>query len=248
MERFYVGLHQPSDGKHFDHACFNWGRLADRKSHIGPCKVILDSRAFTELFTFGYYRHDVEQHAEMIRHACTVANVEIAVAQDFMCEDAVLAKTHLSVFDHQNMTITRYDELLAQDLPCPIMPVLQGYSPGEYVQHIKQYGDRLKPGAWVGVGSVCKRNANPLSVYMVLTAINFYRPDLRLHGFGLKRTALELPEVREMLFSADSTAWSFAARHEGRNRNDWREAARYAAVIEEMIAGDDHTGERRAAA
>jgi hypothetical protein len=235
--QFYVGLHQPSDVKHFKRACVNWGRLADRKANVGGnCKIILDSRAFTEISTYGFYRHSVEDHAAMIRYCCGIADVEIAVAQDFMCEDEILEKTKLSVFDHQNMTITRYDELVAQDLPCPVMPVIQGYSPAEYLAHIRQYGDRLKPGMWVGVGSVCKRNASPLSVYMVLMAINFVRPDLRLHGFGLKQTALEMREIREMLFSADSTAWSFAARHEGRNQNDWREACRYADAIAALDA------------
>jgi hypothetical protein len=233
--QFYVGLHQPSDVKHFSHACVNWGRLADRKAYVGgDCKIILDSRAFSELATHRFYRHSVEDHAAQIRYCAGIANVEIAVAQDFMCEDFILSRTALSVFDHQNTTITRYDELVAQDLPCPVMPVLQGYSAGEYLAHIRQYGDRLKPGMWVGVGSVCKRNADPMSVYMVLSAINFARPDLRLHGFGLKQTALELPEIREMLHSADSTAWSFAARFEGRNGNDWREAARYAARIDSL--------------
>jgi len=230
--KFYVGLHQPSDAKHFERACINWGRLAPRKSHVGGnCKVLLDSRAFSEIAKRGYYRHSVEDHAAMIRYCCTIADVEIAVAQDFMCEDVILQKTALSVFDHQNMTITRYDELVAQDLPVPVMPVLQGYSAGEYIAHIRQYGNRLKPGMWVGVGSVCKRNANPMSIFMVLSAINHFRPDLRLHGFGVKLTALEWPEIREMLYSADSTAWSAAARHEGRNQNDWREAAAYAARI-----------------
>jgi hypothetical protein len=42
-------------------------------------------------------------------------------------------------------------------------------------------------------------------------AIKNERPDLRLHGFGLKTTALADPLVRSMLWSADSMAWSFAA-------------------------------------
>ena len=78
--------------------------------------------------------------------------------------------------------------------------------------------------AWVGVGSVCKRNAKPGEVFMVLDAIAMARPDLRLHGFGLKATALSEPGVRGLLHSADSMAWSFAARYEGRDRNSWVEA------------------------
>lgn len=226
--RFFPGLHHAGTAQHFTQACVNWRNLNRYKNPIkGNCKILLDSCAFTELTNHRYYQHTVEEHAAQIRYACTIADVEIAVAQDYMCEDFVLARTALSVFDHQNMTITRYDELAAQDLPCPIMPVLQGYSPNEYVNHLKQYGDRLKPGMWVGVGSVCKRNADPMSVFMVLNAISFFRPDLRLHGFGLKATALECKKIRELLYSADSAAWSFAARKQGRNQNDWREAKAY---------------------
>ncbi|WP_441294212.1 deazapurine DNA modification protein DpdA family protein [Burkholderia sp. MSMB1072] len=55
-------------------------------------------------------------------------------------------------------------------------------------------------------------------------AIKTARPDLQLHGFGLKSTALSSWIVRELLHTADSLAWSFAARKQGRNANDWREA------------------------
>ena len=53
------------------------------------------------------------------------------------------------------------------------------------------------------------------------------RPDLKLHGFGVKMTSLMHPGVREMLYSADSMAWSFAARYEGRDHNSWQEAKRF---------------------
>ena len=41
-----------------------------------------------------------------------------------------------------------------------IMPVLQGYKPEEYIEHLNMYGSRPSLGAWVGVGSVCKRNGD----------------------------------------------------------------------------------------
>jgi len=59
---------------------------------------------------------------------------------------------------------------------------------------------------------------------LVLNAIKVIRPDLRLHGFGVKTTALAWAGVRDQLHSADSMAWSFAARYEGRNAHDWRNA------------------------
>ena len=114
------------------------------------------------------------------------------------------------------------------------MPVLQGYAPADYARHVHAYGDRLAFGAWVGVGSVCKRNGRPEAVLAVLEAILDARPDLRLHGFGLKVTSLAVKEIRDRLHSADSIAWSYAARRQGRNQNDWREAAALTARIEAL--------------
>ena len=65
----------------------------------------------------------------------------------------------------------------------------------------------------------------------MLLAIKDLRPDLRLHGFGLKTTALAHPLVRSLLETADSMAWSYHARINGRNGNDYREAKRWVAAI-----------------
>lgn len=90
----------------------------------------------------------------------------------------------------------------------------------------KRTEEELKPGMWVGVGSVCKRQGDPRAIMAVLQAIAAERPDLLLHGFGVKITSLVHPGVRALLATADSMAWSFAARKQGRDANDWREADR----------------------
>ena len=145
----------------------------------------------------------------------------------------MLERTGGRVADHQRWTLERYDKSFAV-LGDRLMPVLQGYEPREYVEHLLLYGDRLSFGMWVGVGSVCKRNGHPSSVLAVLRAIREERPDLNLHGFGLKRIALQLAGVRDLLYSADSMAWSFAARYEGRDGNSVKEAQRYARMVEEQ--------------
>jgi len=150
-----------------------------------------------------------------------------------MCEPFVLLRTGLTVKEHQRLTVERYDALrlawtLLNDGLVPLMPVLQGYSPEEYVAHIREYGRRLTRGMWVGVGSVCKRQGKPADLLRVLRAVKAERPDLRLHGFGVKATALRYPGVRKLLHSADSMAWSFAARREGRDANCPLEALHFA--------------------
>jgi hypothetical protein len=230
--RFYVGLHRPNHGQHFDRAFISINTIRDRRSPFAVKHWVLDSGAFTELKNHGQYRHTVAEYARDAARWIGNGELDAIVAQDYMCEPFMLERTGLTVADHQRLTIERYDELLTFGLPVTVMPVLQGYSHAEYLAHLDSYGDRLAPGAWVGVGSVCKRQGRPESVLRVLLAIHAQRPDLRLHGFGVKATSLAHPGVRHELFSADSMAWSYAARMEGRNPNDWHEAERFRARVE----------------
>ena len=224
---FYVGLHQPSDAKHFDRAFVSVNRIRRRKKPIGARAWIMDSGAFTEIAAHGRYRHSVEEYAAEINRWAHDESLVAAVAQDYMCEPFIIAKTGLSVLEHQRLTVERYDALKALCPSVYIMPVLQGYLVEDYLRHLTMYGDRLPLGTYVGVGSVCKRNTDIGQIEDILTAIKTTRPDLRLHGFGLKTTALSSAVVQDCLFSADSMAWSFAARRQGRNANDWREAERF---------------------
>lgn len=234
--RFFVGLHQPSDAKHFDASFISVNRLRQRKSNFVVSDWILDSGAFSTIAMHGGYPYPVSEYAGQIRRWLTCGNLLAAVTQDYMCEPSMLARTGLTIAEHQRLTIERYvalcNDLQSDATPCYVMPVLQGYAPEDYVSHIRQYGALLPYGSWVGVGSVCKRNGDPRAILDVLIAIKTERPDLRLHGFGLKTIALANGVIRALLESADSMAWSFAARRGGRNANDYREAE----VFRDLIA------------
>jgi hypothetical protein len=232
---FYVGLDDVHFAEHFEHSFISVNRLRRRKKagRFTPKKWILDSGAFTEISNHGDYRAGPLEYVAEIERWRHVGDMELAVTQDWMCEPFIVAKTGLSVLTHQKLTVTRY-KIIAGATDAPIMPVLQGFRRAEYLEHLDQYGALLQPGARVGVGSVCKRNTNIAEIEDILGAIHAARPDLRLHGFGVKRTALRSAFVCDCLFSADSMAWSFAARWEGRDAHDWQEAARFAAQIEEQ--------------
>lgn len=173
--------------------------LRNRKSDFDCGAWILDSGAFTEVARHGGYRHGVEQYYWQISRWFQCGRLLCAVAQDWMCEPFVLTRTGLSTDDHQRLTIERYDQLMKLNPPVEIMPVLQGYRVSDYLKHLSDYGTRLLEGAWVGVGSVCRRNGNPEEVADILRSIKLLRPDLKLHGFGLKVLALENLEVRKYL-------------------------------------------------
>lgn len=235
-----MGLHQPSDASKVDAAFVSVKRLARRRSDFAVNDWIMDSGAFSTILTHGGYPEEPEVYAEQIKRWSACGTLLAAVAQDYMCEAHMLAITGLTIADHQRLTIERYDRLVACDTGGVYgLPVLQGYAPTDYVSHIRQYGDRLKPGAWVGVGSVCKRNGDVGAIEAVLLAIKNERPDLRLHGFGVKTTALQSRLVRELLHTADSMAWSFAARKQGRDGNDVQEAIRFKTRIEDGTPDHD---------
>lgn len=209
---FYIGLDDLYYAWRFDKCFISVNRLRERKSPFRVNNWIMDSGAFTEITTHGRYRHEPEVYAAEIERWRNCGTMELAVSQDYMCEPFVLKLTGLTVADHQRLTIERYDRL-RNATDAPLMPVLQGFTPNDYLRHLVAYGHRLMPGMRVGVGSVCKRNSHPAVIEYILRQIKGARPDLRLHGFGLKMTALQRPEIRRLLHSSDSMAWSDAERH-----------------------------------
>lgn len=231
--KFYLGMHHPHNAHRVPRAFVSANALRGRVSDFPAREWIMDSGAFTTIAKHGGYPDSPEVYAEQVERWRSVGDMRRAVSQDWMCEPMMLERTGLDVQAHQRLTIERYDALhaLCGDI---IMPVLQGYAPADYARHVLAYGRRLSPGMWVGVGSVCKRQGRPSAIAAVLDTILAVRPDLRLHGFGVKQSALADSSVRDRLHSADSMAWSFAARYEGRDGNCWREADAYRLKVEGM--------------
>lgn len=235
IDKFFLGLHRVGQAWTFDRVFISVNQLRDLASPFVGCgSWVMDSGAFTEVMMHGTYRDGVHAYAEVIRRFSKNTGLEAAVAQDYMCETEALERTGLTIADHQRLTIERYDALIACDVGgVYIMPVLQGFDPGDYARHVRDYGPRLAQGAWVGVGSVCKRQGDPEAILAVLEAILAVRPDLRLHGFGVKLTALQDKRVAALLHSADSMAWSHAARkRKGDSNSLWVARAYEKAVLE----------------
>lgn len=234
MQTFFVGLEEPSHAWAFKSAMISINRLRNRKRAFRANDWLMDSGAFTEISTHGRWRTDVGDYVKQIRQWATCGNLLAAVSQDYMCEPFILEKTGLSVADHQRLTIERY-KALRSECGSIVMPVLQGFQPNDYVKHLSQYGPLLHPGMWVGVGSVCRRNGSPEQIEDVLRAIKQARPDLRLHGFGLKTKALERSTVRAFLHSSDSMAWCIAGWRENGEAHDPRNALAFCARVQKLV-------------
>jgi len=220
---FYVGYHQPARvGEVARPVMVSIQRLRDRVSDIDVGEWILDSGAFSQVAgEAGFYESPAEYAIEVARWS-RCGDLKAAATQDYMCEPHILDRLRRNAKEQQERTVERYREIKSHlerlDSDVHLMPVLQGWEARHYKRHLKMYD--LPEGCWTGVGSVCKRNASPADVERVLSAVKDLRPDLHLHGFGIKRTALTRSAIRDLLYSADSMAWSFAARKNGGDAND----------------------------
>jgi hypothetical protein len=236
--RFYVGVHHPRLAWPLSLRGFRVCISADvfRRRGAAPflgCQDpwLLDSGAFTQVALHGGFEHSAANYAAMIRRFAGTGLIA-ASTQDYMCEPLALRAAGLTVARRQALTLDRFDAIRDAGADgVHLLPVLQGRRPDDYRRHLEAYGDRIGRGAWVGVGSLCKRQGHPQVIATILDAILQDRPDMRLHGFGCKRTSLLDPAVRTRLATADSMAWSFAVRFEGRDQNAWDEAGRFALEI-----------------
>jgi hypothetical protein len=216
---FYLGCPEPSWLARVDVPLFvSHRRLSRRPGQRLPQALgswALDSGGFSEIDQHGRWLTTPEAYAAAVRrYRDEIGGLAWAAPQDWMCEPRMLAKTGLTVAEHQARTVENFLHLreLAPDLP--IIPVLQGWILSDYLACVDQYdraGVDLLAAPVVGVGSVCRRQATGEigEITGTLAALG-----LNLHGFGVKTQGLA--RYAENLVSADSMAWSKAARMEPR--------------------------------
>lgn len=214
--RFFLGTHHPhhlQDPRAVGVDLFvSHGQLRRYKT-LKPAVTswACDSRGFTELSQHGRWTFTAKEYAAALaRYAAEIGRLAWASPMDYMCEPFITQKTGLTVEEHQRRTVESVLELRA--LGAPVIPVLQGWTHGDYLECLELYdraGVDLRAEPVVGVGSVCRRQ-NTMRAESIMR--DLASEGLRLHGFGFKKTGLRA--AHDVLASADSMAWSFHARHE----------------------------------
>jgi hypothetical protein len=212
--KFYLGTHIPNWLGKTDIPLFVSQRTLHKRKTFPRAKGTwaLDSGGFSELSMYGEWQTAPQEYANSVRrYISEIGNLEWAASQDWMCEPFIIAKTGLSVKEHQRKTIENYLELksLAPDLP--FIPVLQGWEMTDYERHAEDYmraNIDLRDLRRVGLGSVCRRQH--LSKVRWL-AEDLHSQGIKLHGFGVKMEGLRM--MADELVSSDSMAWSFGARY-----------------------------------
>lgn len=235
---FYLGTHKPgwlwNPAAAGVPLCVSYRQLRDRKRlQPGLMPWILDSGGFTELARHGRecgqalrYTIDPRRYvADVARYSADIGGLAWASPQDWMCEPAMtyggglvgkvtVPGTGLSARVHQHLTVLSYVSLCGlwreeADGPCPFIPVLQGWTLGDYEYCRELYaaaGVDLAAAPAVGLGSVCRRQGS-LSISVIAGWFASY--GYALHGFGVKTDGLAL--YGRHLASADSMAWAYDA-------------------------------------
>ncbi|MET9933932.1 MULTISPECIES: hypothetical protein [unclassified Streptomyces] len=217
----YLGTHHPSwlarpefGGLRPVPLCVSHRRLSHRRSlprAVTPW--LLDSGAYSELYLKGTWTVSPSQYTAAVRrYREEISQLEYASIQDWMCEPHILARTGLTLYDHQARTVASYINLLWQDDTLPWMPVLQGWTAEDYLRCVDMYdamGIDLTAEPRVGLGSICRRQSTREAVRIVE---RLHGLGIRLHGFGFKVQGLRA--AHHLLYSSDSMAWSYGARHQ----------------------------------
>ena len=221
IEHFYLGTHNPSWLRSAGVPLFvSHRRLARLRGALPVAaeKWALDSGGFSELSMFGGWVTEPGDYVTAVnRYDREIGRLEWAAPMDWMCEPDMVARTGLSVIEHQRRTVANYLELSARwrdvsDEYSPFMPVLQGYEVADYLRCWDMYADAgvdLGAVELVGVGSVCRRQHSG-DIRAVFETILERDPGLPVHGFGVK--TLGLREYGHLLTTADSMGWSYNAR------------------------------------
>ncbi|MEU4244278.1 hypothetical protein [Actinoplanes sp. NPDC026619] len=218
MEVFYLGTHRPAWLSDCPVPLFVSDTTLRERRRLprAVCRWALDSGGFSQLTRSGSWADGPtpRQYATRIRrYADEIGGLDWASAQDWMCEPPMLAHTGLDIRRHQYLTVINYLELTTIDPGLPIVPAVQGWRPGDYLDCVElyaRYGVDLRTLPLVAVGSLCRRQGTAEAETIV---DRLHRHGLRrLHTYGVK--TLGLARFADRITSSDSLAWSRTARHQ----------------------------------
>ncbi|MFE4601122.1 hypothetical protein ACFRKE_09710 [Kitasatospora indigofera] len=176
------------------------------------CLWALDSAGFSQIGRHGEFLLDPDEYGGMVYRLMDDfgAPPVFASVQDWMTEPQILARSGFGLRRHQEFTVDSYLYLTEQFGQAPWIPILQGQSVEDYVEHCRMYeraGVDLAQAFRVGVGSVCRRQGTRATGHILATLAG---RGYALHGFGIKSDGLD--RHGHHLVSADSYAWSAGAR------------------------------------
>jgi len=195
-------------------------RLGQLTNAHGLASLDLDSAGFVASRAYGGFPWSVAAYMDLAR-----AFPFRRIASLDYCTEAEIAGDREEVLDRVSRTIRANRDCLAQAADRGIvdrfMPVIQGRSRDDYERCVDALWSAMAPGAIIGVGSMCRRAiTGPEGLVATFEHLDRILPqEVRLHGFGVKGTALPyLKPLGHRIASIDSQAYGVAARREALRR------------------------------
>lgn len=221
--RFYLGVPEPAWLERTQVPLFVSRVRLERRVRlprpVGPWA--LDSGGFTELLRHRRWITSEDAYVAFVERVLEhMRPPDFVAPMDWMCEAFMLDGR--TVAEHQRRTVDNFVRL-RERLRQLVVPVLQGYSLRDYERCVELYsaaGVDLELEPVVGLGSVCRRSGTLEASRTIRALVQDHR--LRLHGFGIKGATLLA--CAGYLASADSMAWSYGARRNGRDGYSLAEA------------------------
>lgn len=216
MERFFYGmtgsgLDKRIGGGHVPGILISASVLWSRKR---GCFIKFNPPKSDELFLdpggFGFHRRNSDypftlaQYAELAERlgATSVATL------DYPCEPKVNREIHRTNLDRIARSVEWAERGRKEQPQLPWVPVIQGYTPAEYLRCIDLYEEKGLIRPYMAIGSLCSRVRRD-STWEVVRVIRRRLTGVRLHGFGVSLTLLKDKRIRSALHSADTQAWRF---------------------------------------
>ena len=199
---------------------------------------MMDSGAFSVILTHGKYPFTPEEYTSGIEKW----HPDITWTMDYPCEPSVQKRGDYNPKKAQEMTIDNQIKLL--DLNVNTQMVVQGWTINDYLENLDRIKDQGLLTEHLGIGSVCRRGQNKEIARIVRAIHNSVPSWVKLHGFGIKVSALKETDARFLLHSADSESWDYERRYDdwlkgGNNGKTWKDKVpnleSYVTKIESML-------------
>lgn len=214
-------------------------RVGQLRNARGLASLCLDSGGFVAAARYGGFPWSLADY------------VSLAAAYPFKwwasadyCVEPEIAADREEVIDRLARTISanRDCRRLAEDQgnADTLIPVIQGWRPTDYERCVDALSGSLRPGALIGVGSMCRRDIHgPVGLIAVVDHLDQILPaGVRLHAFGVKGTALPfLLPFRHRIASIDSQAYGIRARRAAHTARTPKTDEFVADHLERWVAG-----------
>lgn len=195
----------------YPHILINYATKHNRPP-THDCSLFVDCGGFYSSLVSGMYLTPDQDYLEYIqRH-----QPALWALRDYPCEPQLLGKWGRTVAENIRRTVEHHLALLeaaqAYDIKGQAVPVVQGWRVADYLDCLDEFRDQGLIKDYMAIGSVCRRGQVGQIRKIVATVRRYLPARVRLHGFGIKLSALKERSVWEALHSVDSGAWDYEAR------------------------------------